>query len=103
MSSKTLNENFVMEELAAIFRRARGHREPEARVALFESLSDLEGRARCGGVPESILGRIAESRFLAGLLQDAVSPAHYQSIRGVRHLWTANPDPGTPREASLQG
>lgn len=102
MSAQTLNEHFVLEELAGIFRRARGHREPEARLALFESLKDLEKRARCGGVPENILGRIAESRFLAGILRDAVSPVRYQSVRGTRHLWTAAPDLRTSREAVLQ-
>ncbi|MFC6747298.1 hypothetical protein [Methylobacterium persicinum] len=92
-----------MEELAAIFRRARGNREPESRAALFESLRDLERRARCSGMPESILRRVAESRFLAGVLREAVSPIRYQSVRGTRHLWTAAPDLQASREAILQG
>lgn len=68
-------------------------------MALFDSLSALEKRAEKWGVPADLLGRVAESRFLAGLLRDSVSPDRYECFRGMKHLWTVAPDLYAPRDA----
>ncbi len=92
MSAHAIDENSIIEELSAIFRLARGHHEREARIALFESLSDLEKQAYLRGASDCLLKRVAESRFLAGILREAVCPVRYQSLRGARQVLTAAPD-----------
>lgn len=96
------SEDVILEELAAIFRGARGHREPDARLAFFESLRDLERRARTCNAADQVLTRVTESRFLAGILRDSVSPAGFQCVRGSRHLWTVAPDLRAGRETAIQ-
>ncbi len=92
MSVPSTDENTFIDDLTAILGRARGPRERDSRIALFESLSRLEKQAFVGGASALTLGRLAESRFLAGILRESVSPVCYQSVRGPRHLWTAAPD-----------
>lgn len=92
MSANQIDENSIIEDLAAIFRHARGRRGREARIALFESLSALEKQAYVRGASDKVLGQLAESRFLAGILREAASPVRYQSVRGARQLWTITPD-----------
>ncbi|MCJ2011681.1 hypothetical protein [Methylobacterium sp. J-076] len=102
MSADHPDEHTIIEELAAIFRRARGPRAGEARHALFESLAELERRAGLRGASDGTLGRVSESRFLAGLLRESVSPIRTQTVRATRQLLTACPDPRTVCETVAQ-
>lgn len=98
MPTPPFDENAIIEDLTAIFRRARGNCERESRISLFESLSELEKKAYLRGAPDGVLNRVAESRFLAGILREAVTPVRHQSPRGGRHFWTSAPDLHASRE-----
>jgi hypothetical protein len=54
-----------------------------ARYALFDALTDLEGRARVGGASDLTLRKIAEVRFLTGILREAVRPFPVAPLRMV--------------------
>ena len=41
------------------------------------------------GAPEAFLRRVAECRFLAGILRESVSPVHHQAMRATRRVWAA--------------
>jgi hypothetical protein len=52
-----------------------------ARPVLFEALLNLESRARRGGASTVTLRKIAEARFLVGILRDAVRPVRAAPLR----------------------
>ncbi|WP_449411166.1 hypothetical protein [Methylobacterium komagatae] len=89
MSAQNTDENSIADELRAIFRASRDHRDRDSRIALFDSLADLERSMVLSGAPESFLRRVAECRFLAGILRNSVSPVHHQAMRATRRIWTA--------------
>lgn len=98
MSTHPPDEITIIEDLAAIFRVARGQRECDSRLELYTSLSELEKQAYVMGAPDPVLKRVAESRFLAGILREAVSPVRFQGTRGARRILTAAPDRRNSRE-----
>ncbi|GJE11165.1 MULTISPECIES: hypothetical protein [Methylobacterium] len=53
------------------------------RDALFEALRALEGRARSEAASALTLRKIAEARFLVGILRDAVRPFPVAPLRTV--------------------
>ena len=53
------------------------------RDALFDALLDLEGRAKSGAASALTLRKIAEARFLVGILRDAVRPFPVAPLRTV--------------------
>lgn len=57
-----------------------------ARPVLFDALRDLESRARRGGASALTLRKIAEARFLVGILRDAVRPVRTAPLRIVLRL-----------------
>ncbi len=94
MSTDSLDELSLFEELAAILRRARGRRESESRYALFDELAALEKRALVLGASRPTLDRLAESRFLAGILRDSISPGRHHNLRRARQIWAASKQAG---------
>jgi hypothetical protein len=89
MSTDSLDELSLFEDLTAILRRARGYRESESRQALFEELAALEKRALVQGASNSLLVRLAETRFLAGILRESISPGRHMNLRRARQSWAA--------------
>ncbi|WP_378970182.1 hypothetical protein [Methylobacterium komagatae] len=89
MSAQSTDENSIADELRAIFRASREHRDRDSRIALFDSLANLERSLTSRGAPEAFLRRVAECRFLAGILRESVTPAHHQAMRATRRIWTA--------------
>jgi hypothetical protein len=102
MSIDSLNELSLFEELAAILRRARGRRESESRHTLFEELAALEKRALVLGASNPTLDRLAETRFLAGILRESVSPSRYSNLRHARQNWSAAKQSGSDRGPTLE-
>lgn len=72
-------------EIAALVARMQSCDTRRDRYANFEALLDLEDRARGGGASPLTLRKIAEVRFLVGILREAVRPAPVASLRTV--LW----------------
>jgi hypothetical protein len=70
-------------ELSALIAAKQSSRDERARYALFEALSELEGRARTGGASDLTLRKIAELRFLAGILRESVRPFPVAPLRTV--------------------
>ncbi|MGH1572916.1 hypothetical protein ACRAWG_22345 [Methylobacterium sp. P31] len=70
-------------ELAALMARKQSSGDEHSRCALFNALSDLERRALVGGASDLTLRKIAESRFLAGILREAVRPFPLAPLRAV--------------------
>jgi hypothetical protein len=71
------------DELAVLIARKQSSEVEDARQALFEALSDLEDRARAGRASTSTVRKIAEARFLVGILRGAVRPVPVVSLRTV--------------------
>jgi hypothetical protein len=71
------------DELAALIAPQHTSRDERARHALFDALTELEGRARTGGATDRTIGKIAEVRFLSGILRDAVRPYRAVSLRTI--------------------
>lgn len=70
-------------ELVALIARQRTSGDARARHALFDALTDLEGRARTGGASDPTLRKIAEVRFLSGILREAVRPYRAVPLRTI--------------------
>lgn len=94
MPTDSLNELSIFEELAAILRRSRGRRESESRHVMFEELAALEKRALVQGASDATLDRLAETRFLAGILRESVSADRHHSLRRARQAWAASKQAG---------
>jgi hypothetical protein len=71
------------DELALLTAGRQSSGDTQARYALFDTLKDLEGRALIGGASDLTLRRIAEIRFLVGILRDAVRPFPIAPLRTV--------------------
>ncbi|MEE7468229.1 hypothetical protein MOF8_16255 [Methylobacterium oryzae] len=61
----------------------KSSQDPDARYALFDALSDLERRAQSAGAPDLTLRKIAEIRFLTGILRESVRPFPIAPLRTV--------------------
>ncbi|MDP4024514.1 hypothetical protein Q8W71_17970 [Methylobacterium sp. NEAU 140] len=83
MSADQSREGLFRAELASIVGRARYSAGFDARQDLFEALSNLERRALIGGASDRILRDIAETRFLTGILRDAVRATRTGGLRGL--------------------
>ncbi|XYD08514.1 hypothetical protein R1A27_26625 [Methylobacterium sp. NMS12] len=70
-------------ELANLIASKQSSRDLDARCALFDALSDLERRAQGAGAPDLTLRKIAEIRFLAGILRESVRPFPIAPLRTV--------------------
>ena len=70
-------------ELATLIASKQSSRDLDARCALFDALSDLESRARSGGAAGLTLRKIAEIRFLTGILREAVRPFPVAPLRTI--------------------
>ncbi len=70
-------------ELATLIASKQSSRDLPARYALFDALSDLERRAKSAGAPDLTLRKIAEIRFLTGILRESVRPFPVASLRTV--------------------
>lgn len=73
-------------ELTRLIAGQQSSGDPAARQALYERLADLECRALIGGATPQTLRKIAEIRFLVGILRDAVRPFPIASLRTVLRL-----------------
>ena len=73
-------------EMVALMTRMRSCGERRDRYAIFNALMDLEDRACAGGASTLTLRRIAEVRFLAGILREAVRPRPITSLRTVLRM-----------------
>jgi hypothetical protein len=71
------------DELASLIASMQSYRDIGKRYALFDALSNLERRAQCAGAPDSTLRKIAEIRFLTGILREAVRPFPIAPLRTV--------------------
>jgi hypothetical protein len=74
------------DELAALIAPLRTCGDERARHALFDALMDLEGRARTGGASDLTLRKIAEVRFLTGILREAVRPYRTVPLRTILRM-----------------
>ncbi|MCJ2016528.1 hypothetical protein MKK84_03660 [Methylobacterium sp. E-065] len=72
-------------EIAALMARMQSCDTRRDRYDDFDALVDLEDRARGGGASPLTLRKIAEVRFLVGILREAVRPVPVASLRTV--LW----------------
>ncbi|MGU3465362.1 hypothetical protein ACLBXO_10965 [Methylobacterium sp. C33D] len=70
-------------ELAHLIAPKQSSRDLDGRYALFDALSDLERRAQSGGASDLTLRKIAEIRFLAGILRESVRPFPIAPLRTV--------------------
>ena len=71
------------DELTALMARSQSSGVEEARHALFDALLDLEVRAKAAAAAAATLRKIAEIRFLVGILRDAVRPFPVAPLRTV--------------------
>ena len=74
------------DELSGLVARKHCFDDARSRHTLFDALIDLEVRAQVGGAPEPTLRKIAESRFLAGILREAVRPVSPTPLRTILRL-----------------
>ncbi|MCJ2137141.1 hypothetical protein MKK69_24385 [Methylobacterium sp. J-026] len=70
-------------EMTSLVARMQSYGDARDRYALFDALRDLEDRAVAGGAPVLTLRKIAEVRFLVGILREAVRPFPAASLRTV--------------------
>ena len=73
-------------EMAVLMARSQSCGERRDRYAVFDALMDLEDRAFLGGASTLTLRKIAEVRFLVGILRDAVRPNPVTSLRTVLRI-----------------
>ena len=73
-------------ELAALLATKQSSDDEAAREALFAALSRLERQALIAGAADSTLGKIAEARFLVGILRDAMRPSRIAPLRSLLRL-----------------
>ena len=83
MTADQFVESDLKAELASIVERGQRPIDERSRNELFLALSRLEKQALIGGGSDEILKRIAEVRFLAGILRHAVRPARVGGLRTV--------------------
>ncbi|MGU3664350.1 hypothetical protein ACLBX9_09225 [Methylobacterium sp. A49B] len=83
MSTNQFDRCGFEDELAALIAQNQSSDVQDKRQALFEALLDLEDRAKAGAASMSALRKIAEARFLVGILRDAVRPVPVVSLRTV--------------------
>ncbi|MCJ2072658.1 hypothetical protein MKK75_28360 [Methylobacterium sp. J-030] len=69
--------------MTALAARVQSFGDRRDRYALFDALRDLEDRALTEGASGSTLRKIAEIRFFAGILREAVRPFPLMSLRTV--------------------
>ena len=74
------------DELAALIAGRLSSDDAEARHALFAALSTLERRALIAGASDSTLHKIAEARFLVGILRDAMRPSRIAPLRSLLRI-----------------
>ncbi|MHB2207115.1 hypothetical protein [Methylobacterium sp. CM6257] len=92
------------DELTALMARKQSSEDGWSRCALFDAVSDLECRALIGGASDLTLRKIAEIRFLAGILREAVRPfpiAPLRTVLRVRQRVDARSSIRAPTEADL--
>ncbi len=70
-------------EMALLVARMQSYGDARDRYAVFEALMDLEDRAVAACAPVLTLRKIAEVRFLVGILREAVRPFPVASLRTV--------------------
>lgn len=73
-------------ELAALIAQIQSRGDQSDRGAIFDALTRLEDRALAGGAPALTLRKIAEVRFLVGILREAVRPAPVASLRALLRM-----------------
>lgn len=81
-------------ELAVLMARVQSCGEQCERYAVFDALMDLEDRACAGGASALTVRKIAEIRFLVGILREAVRPIPVASLRTVLRMCGAGQGPG---------
>ena len=81
------------DERVALTARVQSCGDRHARYALFDELLSLEDRALAAGAPDLTLRKIAEVRFLVGILREAVRPRPVASLRTLLQAY----GPGTAR------
>ncbi|MCJ2122732.1 hypothetical protein [Methylobacterium sp. J-077] len=74
------------DELAALLGSKQSSDDEAARGALFAALSRLERQALIGGAADPTLRKIAEARFLVGILRDAMRPSRIAPLRSLLRL-----------------
>ncbi len=73
-------------ELAALLATKQSSDDEAAREALFAALSRLERQALIAGAADSTLEKIAEARFLVGILRDSMRPSRIAPLRSLLRL-----------------
>ncbi|MBE7198764.1 MAG: hypothetical protein INR70_13325 [Parafilimonas terrae] len=88
MSRIHTDEHCLSAEFAALVAHARDHRDGDSRQDLFTALLALERRAGLAGVSDRFLRRVAEARFLAGILRESVVPVQHAGQRATQQALT---------------
>jgi hypothetical protein len=73
-------------ELAALLASKQSSDDDAAREALFAALSRLERQALIAGASDATLHKIAEGRFLVGILRDSMRPSRIAPLRSLLRL-----------------
>jgi len=86
MSADPCRDSRFEDELAALLACKQSSDDAVAREALFAALLRLERRALIAGATDSTLAKIAEARFLVGILRDAMRPSRIAPLRSLLRL-----------------
>lgn len=73
-------------ELTALLSDKQSSDDASVREALFAALSRLERQALIAGAADTTLHKIAEARFLVGILRDAMRPSRIAPLRSLLRL-----------------
>jgi hypothetical protein len=82
------------DEMIVLMARVQSCDGRRERYAVFDALMDLEDRAFSGGASALTLRKIAEVRFLVGILREAVRPIPVASLRTVLRICGGGRGPG---------
>ena len=74
------------DERAALTARMQSSGDRRAHYALFDALKELEDRARTEGASAVTLRKIAETRFLVGILREAFRPRPVATLRTLLRM-----------------
>lgn len=88
MRADPRHRNHFEDELATLLASKHASDDEEARQAPFATLSRLERQALIAGAPDTTLHKIAEARFLVGILRDSMRPSRIAPLRSLQRLAT---------------
>ncbi|CAM2945519.1 MULTISPECIES: hypothetical protein [Methylobacterium] len=86
MRADPCHDSRFEDALAALLADRQSSDDAAAGQALFAALSRLERQALIAGAADTTLHRIAEARFLVGILRDAMRPSRIAPLRSLLRL-----------------